>query len=746
MDTILQGLPNVFCYTDDILITGPDDDTHLRNLTAVLERLQRHGVRMKKAKCRFMAKSVIYLGHKIDSEGLHTTTDKVDAVVNAPEPRNVQQLRSFLGLVNYYRKFLPNLSTVLRPLNSLLQKSTSWSWTVDCKRAFNKVKSCVVECTVLGHYNPDLPLRLAADASAYGIGAVISHVMPNGEERPIAFASRTLQPSECNYAQLEKEALALIFGIKKFHQYLFGRQFTLITHHKPLLAILGPKKGVPSLAAARLQRWALLLSAYNYQLEFKPTEQHSNADGLSRLPLQSQSSLGGVPEASIHNIRQIEAIPITSQAVKCATRKDKVLSKVLHYTRNGWPTQIPEPLKPFSTRRLEITVEAGCLLWGVRIIIPAPLQSQLLKELHHGHPGISKMKATARHHMWWPHLDQDIEKLVKNCQVCKAVKPGPPTAPLHPWSWPAKPWQRVHIDFAGPIHGKSFLLAVDSHSKWPEVFQMAQTTATHTIEVLRQIFARYGLPQQLVSDNGPQFRSEEFQAFARENGIRHTFCAPYHPSSNGSVERLVQTFKRSLQTSAKDGYSLNHRIANFLLSYRTTPHTTTGVTPASLFVGRELRTKLDLLKPDINRRVCEKQARQKEDHDKRVIYRSFTAGEKVMVKNFRSGDNWLPATVTQQNGPLSYTVCTSDGQIWKHHVDHIKSLGSQPVRNEFTLENDDYLDIPTSNTNAEDPTSHVINDSSPTTSSESTPTVDPLPRYPRRARHPPERFEGTLLY
>ena len=198
---------------------------------------------------------------------------------------------------------------------------------MDCKRAFNRAKSCVVESTVLAHYNPDLPLRFA---SAYGIGAVISHVMPNGEEHPITFA---LQPSKCNYAQLEKEALALIFGIKKFHQYLFGRRFTLITDHKPLLAIPGPKKGVPSLAAAILQRWALLLSAYNYQLEFKPTEQHSNADGLSRLPLQSQSSLGGVPEASIHNIRQIEAIPITSQAVKCATRKDKVLSKVLHYTQ-----------------------------------------------------------------------------------------------------------------------------------------------------------------------------------------------------------------------------------------------------------------------------------------------------------------------------------------------------------------------------------------------------------------------------
>ena len=204
-------------------------------------------------------------------------------------------------MVNYYRKFLPNLSTTLRPLNALLQKNTSWRWSQECKQAFVKAKSCVVEHSVLVHYNPDLPLRLAADASAYGIGAVISHVMPNGKERPIAFASRTLQPSECNYAQLEKEALALVFAIKKFHLYLYGRRFTLITDHKPFLAILGSKKGIPPLAAARLQ--ALLLSAYNYELEFKSTEQHSKADGLSRLPLQSTSPLGDVPTAAIHNIR-----------------------------------------------------------------------------------------------------------------------------------------------------------------------------------------------------------------------------------------------------------------------------------------------------------------------------------------------------------------------------------------------------------------------------------------------------------
>ena len=149
--------------------------------------------------------------------------------------------------------------------------------------------------SVLAHYDPSRPLRLAADASAYGIGAVISHVMPDGEEHPVAFASRSLQNSERNYAQLEKEALALVFGIKKFHQYLYGRKFTLVTDHKPLLAILGPKKEIPSLTAARLQRWAILLSAYNYTLEFKPTALHGNADGLSRLPLPSTSKLGDSP-------------------------------------------------------------------------------------------------------------------------------------------------------------------------------------------------------------------------------------------------------------------------------------------------------------------------------------------------------------------------------------------------------------------------------------------------------------------
>ena len=339
MDTILQGIPNVICYIDDILVTGPDDDAHLRNLTEVLERLEKHGVRMKRAKCNFMQGSVQYLGHSVDAEGLHTTPGKLEAVVKAPEPKNVQELRSFLGMLNYYGKFIPNISTIVHPLNRLLQHGHPWKWSEECKRAFQQAKETLTSSRLLVHYDPLLPLRLAADASAYGLGGVILHIMPDGAERPIAYASRTLAPSERNYAQLEKEALALIFGIKKFHQYLYGRKFTLITDHKPLMAILGSKKGIPPLAAARLQRWAILLAAYDYQLEFRDSLSHANADGLSRLPLRSDRPAEYSSEPTIFNISQIEAIPVTAMSIRQATRKDPILSKVLHHTKQGWPSQ-----------------------------------------------------------------------------------------------------------------------------------------------------------------------------------------------------------------------------------------------------------------------------------------------------------------------------------------------------------------------------------------------------------------------
>ena len=366
MDSILQGIPHVLCYIGDILVTGKDDVEHLENLSQVLGRLKKFGLRVKREKCSFMQDSVEYLGHKIDAEGIHATPEKLAAICRAPTPCNVSELRSLLGLINYYGKFIPNLSTILHLLNNLLQQNRRWNWSKECAQAFQRAKDALTSSHVLVHYNPELPIKLAADASAYGVGAVISHTLPDGTERPIAFASRTLAPAERNYAQLEKEALALVYGVRKFHSYLFGREFTLYTDHKPLLSILGSKKGIPSLAAARLQRWSLLLSAYTYDIQFKSTQAHGNADALSRLPLQHDADSVSSQDASLFNIAQIDSLPVTCQEVQGATRNDPILSKVYQFTKKGWPDKASEVLKPYQSRANELTVEGGCILWGIK--------------------------------------------------------------------------------------------------------------------------------------------------------------------------------------------------------------------------------------------------------------------------------------------------------------------------------------------------------------------------------------------
>jgi hypothetical protein len=498
MDTILQGIPHVCCYIDDILVTGMDNAQHVRILEEVLQRLEQHGLRLKPEKCSFLQPSVEYLEHRIDSVGIHTLPAKLQAIQEAPPPCNVNQLRSFLGLLNYYGKFIENLATLIHPLNTLLRADTPWNWSQECLKAFMDAKEALTSSTVLAHFDPNLPIVLAGDASSYGIGAVISvRIKTNGSERPIAFASRTLSQSEKNYAQLEKEALSLIFGIKKFHQYLYGRRFTLLTDHKPLLTLLGPKTGIPSLAAARLQRWAVLLSAYTYDIKFRSTQNHANADGLSRLPLDTPLP-EEVSEATLFNVAQLESLPVTNKQVQLITSRDPTLSLVLRYTREGWPQKMSDELTPFFRRRDQITVEGNSLLWGIRVIIPQQPRALILADLHRSHPGVVRMKCIARSHFWWPGLDQDIETLVKGCQPCQQEKPSPPAAPLHPWIWPAAPWERVHVDFAGPFQGNMFLIVIDAHSKWPEVVTMTSTTAESTVCVLRNMFTSHKFPQQLV--------------------------------------------------------------------------------------------------------------------------------------------------------------------------------------------------------------------------------------------------------
>ena len=754
IDQVLEGTSGTSCILDDMIITERDDEEHLANLEEILRRLQHHGLRANKAKCEFFKEKITYCGHDIDSNGLHKSAEKVEAVLKAPRPNDVAEVRSFLGLINYYHRFLPNLATAVHLLNQLLEKNHKWQWTKQCDEAFLKVKEMITSEQVLTHYDPNLPLRLACDASPVGIGAVLSHVMSDGTERPIAFASRTLTKTEQKYAQIDKEALSIVWGVKKFHVYLFGRSFTLFTDHQPLTSIFHPRKSIPIVTAARLQRYALFLAGYDYTIEYRNTRVHSNADGLSRLPLEREIRNEEVVDpVGVFNLMQFDPLPVTVDNVQRETQRDPVLAQVYEMTSKGWPYNQDPELNPFFMRRDEITLQSGCLMWGIRVIIPPKLRPQVLKELHQGHMGVVKMKAIARSYIWWPGIDKEIELAAKSCSGCQLTQREPSTVPVHPWEWPSLPWQRIHIDFAGPFLNSMFLVVVDAHSRWLEVERMSSTTSEKTIETLQMLFARYGVPAQLVSDNGPQLKSDEFEQFLKRNGIKHITSAPYHPATNGLAERCVESFKNGMK-SETEVKSLNIKLARFLLAYRNAPHSTTGEPPSQLFLGRRLRTRLDLLKPDLSIQVNNRQIDQSAAKGGSVT-RHFSIGQRVIARNYSGHSKWVPGTVRTQLGPLSYEVEIEPNLIWRRHTDQLKACNVpvtdhspvfHPVPSPTIIENHGDQ-VPKPSEQFENVSSETVDQSTNSAAeysvSASPSQVEhvPVKRYPTRVRKPPARLD-----
>lgn len=269
-------------------------------------------------------------------------------------------------------------------------------------------------------------------------------------------------------------------------------------------------------------------------------------------------------------------------------------------------------------------------------------------------------------------MDAQIEELVKTCHVCQESRPTPAAAPLHPWEWPSQPWSRIHLDYAGPFLGHMFLIIIDAHSKWMDVHLMQSISAAKTIEKLRIVFANHGLPRKVVTDNGPSYTSEEFRTFMSNNGIVHVTTASYHPSSNGLAECAVQTFKQGLKRTP--GSSIQERVSKFLFNYRITPHTTTGVSPATLLMGRRLRSRLDRLFPDLSDTVQSQQSKQAQQHDSTKPLRTFKIGDRVYVKDFSTTPiTWIPGKVVKVTGPLSYQVELLSGRVVRRHVDAVRS-------------------------------------------------------------------------
>ncbi|KAL4100823.1 hypothetical protein QTP88_020852 [Uroleucon formosanum] len=511
-------------------------------------------------------------------------------------------------------------SSILAPLYNLTKNKIPWNWSDECRSAFENIKQALIKSQLLVTYNPDLPLVVTCDSSSDGVGAVLSYLI-DGEEKPILFASSTLSAAEKNYAQIEREGLAIIFAVKKFHKYLFARKFILVTDHLPLKSIFNPSKNIPVVASSRLQRWAVILSSYQYEIQHRKGVDISNADALSRLP---QSSNTGENACSILLLENL----------------------------------------PLTYKREELSLVNDCLILGNRVVIPKSLREDVLMLLHKNHPGIVCSKMLARSYVWWPNIDIDIDKFIKTCTECQCNQNDKNVSEkvYIPWENPSDSWKRIHIDFL-EINQVKLLIIVGSFSKWIECFAMGTTTASKVIEILENCFCRFGSPEIMVTDNGPPFSANEFKAYCEKNCIKLVHSPPYNPESNGLAERGVQTIKKLLIKSLcieRDVKRIQSKINNILVSYRNTPTTSKGCSPSDLIYNFKPKNHLSILKPP---NIVEK--------NKNINVTKYEINDKVLVRNNSKGQKWLTGRIMKMLGTCSYLVRVGD-KIRLMHVNKLK--------------------------------------------------------------------------
>lgn len=680
IDECLAGIPGVIAYLDNIYVTGRNTEEHIDRLERVCERLKECNLRLNKDKSEFMKDRIEVLGFVINKNGLHKAKSKVRAMVEAPKPTNTKEVASFLGLVNFYARFLKDRACKLQPLYDCANSKT-FEWNEACEKAFGWVKQELISPRVLAHYDSEKQIVLACDASAYGLSAVLSHVYEDGTERPIAYASKKIPKKEMNRSVIDKEASAIVFGFKRFYDFVYGREIILRTDHKPLQFLFGPKNGIPLTAASRLQRWAYYLSGFNYKIQHIKSEENGNCDALSRLPVEDNTDIFDSELTPLYYIEQ-GINTIDWKIIQAETMRDEVLKKIVLYVKAGWPNTISDKERKFANKKNELTLENDCLFWGYRIVIPETLRPTILKELHLSHMGVVKIKMFARSYVWWPGIDNDIETLVKTCKVCSEMQKNPGKTILTPWPWPEKAWSRIHLDFLGPFMGRMFLVIIDAHSKWPEVIDFKQNTKTYrVIEECEKLFARHGLPMHVVTDNGPQFASAEFKEFLTAHGIAHSFSPPYHPATNGAAENFVGTFKDKTEKIMKGGESLENAINIFLFDYRSCPHCTTGKSPAWLLYKRELRTRLDLLRPIQTGKIVEKNQRAQTNAYRGSRKIEFAPGDNVMVSN-HSVDKTkrVPGVIDTQLSPVTFKVEVAPGVTYKRHKNQLVSADSRAIK------------------------------------------------------------------
>ena len=640
----------------------------------VLQRARETGLRFNLDKCKFRCTRIPFFGHIIGAEGLQPDPRKIDSIQSMDPSTSLADLQTFLGMVQFLSRFVPNLASIAASLWALTKKTSEFVWCPEHQSAVDRIKAAIAAPTSLQYFDSTQPVTIQVDASQRGLGAVL--LQANG---PVEFASKLLTATESHYSNIEREMLAVLFGLEKFHYYAYGRHVVVESDHKPLEAIF--KKHLSS-APPRIARMMLRIQKYDAQIKYVPGKDIPVADALSRISSCYGEAVQGL-DVSVHEVHlHLNASPTRVSQIREETDKDTTLSALREIIMHGWPekrSDCPAYLHAYWNYRDELTVADGLILKGTRIVIPESLQPDVLKQLHYAHQGTEKCKLRAKGSVFWANINRDIEELVKSCPPCQRHQKLNVKEPLLPHDVPQKPWDTLGSDIFH-WNNANYLLVVDYYSKFPVVKKLTSIQSSAVIAHLKSIFEEHGIPSKLITDNGSQYTSAAFQEFSRSYGFTHVTSSPLYPQSNGFSERTVQTVKDLLHKCKESGQ--DPHLA--MLCLRSTPLSHDLPSPAELLNGRVYQTNLPAVsKPlfsadgDINVKLQLRQDKQKVLYDKtaRQPLRSLFPDDPIRVFNPASG-TWTPGIVQHvADTPRSYLVATEKSGTLRRNRRHLRATG-----------------------------------------------------------------------
>lgn len=649
---------NVGTYIDDIILWGKNQKEHDETLRKVLIAAREHGVKFKLTKCQFSVNETNFMGHVINEHGITIDENRLKAITEIPSPTCKKDVQRLIGIINYVGKYIPNYSVQIEPLRTLLKKDVVFQWEEPQIKALEEIKQSLTQKPVLQFFDPKKEVTVSVDSSQSGIGACLMQ-----ENKPISYASKSLTEAQTRYSQIEKEMLAVLFGLNKFHEFVFLHKSLVVeTDHKPLISIV--RKPINK-CPARLQRILLQLIKYQFTLKYKRGSELVIADALSRAYLPDQQNSEEISEIICVVNSGPHISDEMSEKIRRETANDKTLQLLYDTIVRGWPNhnKVHDSIKIYCKYKSDLVVDNGIIYKGIACLVPHALRSEILRKIHYAHLGISKCIQLAEESVFWPTLRNELKQLIETCTLCNKYAASQVKQPLRSHEIVTVPWYKVGSDVF-ELHGKQYLLIVDYYSKYIEVKDLnGYATSGKIINTMKEVFATFGVPAIVVTDGASPYTSSFFQEFAKSWSFKHVVTSPYNSQSNGLAERHIQTVKKMFKKVLED----KRDIYLALLQWRNTP-IFESATPNQLLMSRSTRCPLlpldiNKLRPHIvNPGKYERHLRQNQ-HKSAEYYNSKGVRELKPLKinsnvwvKLKPDSNWQPGKIISKVDDRRYKV------------------------------------------------------------------------------------------